>query len=156
MECDYLDEEFILCPGKYPSNDELVQVIEELAAVKVPKMIVFEDMLSMFTSKDISKIVRLLSVHRHSQTSYILVSQTYKSLPGPVRSCEISDQCTLYIAKQNRSELIKDIYEEHSVFDSLSDFQHVNSSLEPYNFIKIDKERYSTMKPFRRKFFISR
>lgn len=148
MESDWIDEKYTLSPMKFGGNvDALLATVEQLSQIKKHKLIIFEDMLSILSPKDVQRVIKMLSVHRHTYSSYILITQTYKSLPSSLRSCEISDQCHLYLSQQKRKELIKDIYSELPVFDSMDQYESVNKSLKQYEFLHVDKEKFQIVKP---------
>ena len=140
VRCDWIDDSFSITPDKFKSLSSMLKFVEQLTKMDGKKVIIFEDALSMFRKKELEEILRMMSIHRHTQTSFLIVTQTFKSLPNSIRSGEISDDCTIYLSKQGRAEVLKSIYQELPQFESLEELKEMNRELEQYQFICIEKD----------------
>lgn len=140
VRCDWIDDKFAITPDKFKNLDQMLRYVELLTKKEGKKIIIFEDALSMFGAKHLQTILRLMSIHRHTNTTYFIVSQTFKSLPNSVRSGEISDDAVVYLSKQGRSEVLKSIYSEMAQFDSLKQLTEMNDELEKFQFICVEKD----------------
>jgi hypothetical protein len=122
--------------------------LQQIAKTPGEKIIVIEDMMSQIGSdmKEKKRLEGLFSVHRHDSCHYIVVTQTFKSLPVSIRMREVSSCIYLYMGKMKGRDKMKLIHEACDVFDEFDDYVSVNQELEQYEFLKITPDnKYEIM-----------
>ena len=133
VNSDWIDDEFVA-----PFS---LGAIEALNKQKFEKIIIIEDVLSQITSDfDKRRLESLMSLHRHHNSHYILVSQNYVGLSPALRTRELSTNIHLYIAKQKRRDRIKSIYESVDIWEHMDDAVEAFGELKRFEFLYISPD----------------
>lgn len=122
--------------------------LEELAKRPYEKIIIIEDMMSQLQDqREKKRLESLLSVHRHLMCHFIIISQTFISLPSSLRMREVSSCVYLYVGKQKRKDRMKLIYEACECWEDFDEYYELNKELEQYEFLKITPDnKFSIVK----------
>lgn len=113
-------------------------LMEKLAKSPGEKIIIIEDLMSQMSDmKEKKRLEGLLSIHRHCSCHYIIISQTFISLPPSIRMREVSSCVYLVVGKQKRKDRMKLIYEACECWEEFEEYYELNKELIQYEFIKI-------------------
>jgi len=105
------------------------------------KIIIIEDCLSQLTTmKQKKELEGILSLHRHHNTHYIIVSQSYIGVPLSIRSRELSSNTHMYIAKQRQRQRIQALYDSCDCWDDMQYLIDDMDRLKKYEFLYISPD----------------
>ena len=126
--------------GIYPSGETITRLRRKIQEETKPRkdvLVIFEDSLGLNgVFKQSSLIHKYLPNSRHLKTSFIFVSQNYKSIPRLLRN---NNSGLILFQTPNDRELMM-VYEENSAFLSKDDWMKLYNYIMqgPYNFMYIN------------------
>ncbi len=133
VNADWIDQEFVA--------EFSLEAVENLNKQKFEKIIIIEDVLSQITSNDDKlRLTGIMSLHRHHNTHYILVSQNYGGLPPSLRMRELSSNIHMFIAKQKRRDRIKTIYESVDIWEDQDQAVAAFGNIKKFEFLYISPD----------------
>ena len=142
VKTDWIDETFCITPRRFGGDvDKMLAFVSRWTEKgDGEKVVIIEDAKSMFRPKQMTTIERMFSIHRHTRTYFILITQNFKSIPPAMRSGEISQECCIWLGKQ-RPDRLKEIYNNvGSSWNSLGEYSKLNNSLRKFSFVWATQE----------------